>query len=102
MREWPIVRFWYTQKQGKTIEEIIDQDIDWFEWALKEFQNVTPSQANHYHKVTGKKIPQKFIQDVEPYLWQKGDRDGLYMDLCRTQDLEGTLRKWRGEQLSLF
>ena len=102
MREWPIVEFWYTRKKGKTIEEIIDTDVDWLNWAIKEFQNLTPKQAQYYEARTKKKINPKYIQDVEPYEWLPGDPDGLYMDLCENQNLEYTLRKWRGEQLKLF
>lgn len=102
MREWPIVKFWYTRKKGKTIEEIIDTDPDWLIWAIKEFQNLTPKQAKYYELKTKKKLNPKYIQDVEPYEWKSGDSDELYMDLCETQNLEYTLRKWRGEQLNLF
>ena len=102
MREWPIDKFWYTQKKGKTIEEIIDTDIDWLNWAIKEFQNLIPKQAKYYELKTKKKLNPKYIQDVEPYSWQPGDPEGLYMDLCENQNLEYTLRKWRGEQLNLF
>lgn len=102
IREWPIVRFWYTQKNGKTIEEIIDTDPDWLWWAIREFQNLTPKQAEYYQLRTGKKLSPHYIQDVTPYEYQSGDPGGLYMDLCRSQNLEYTLRKWRGEQLSIF
>lgn len=102
MREWPIVRWWYTKKKGLTIEETIDKDLDWFCWAVKTFQNVTPTQAEYFYKKTGKKINAKFIQDVEPYEYKPGDPEQLYMELCDTQDLTGTLRKYRGEQLTIF
>lgn len=102
MREWPIVRWWYTKKKGLTIEETIDKDLDWFCWAVKTFQNVTPQQAEYFEKKTGKKINAKFIQDVEPYEYKTGDPEQLYMELCDTQDLTGTLRKYRGEQLTMF
>ena len=102
MREWPIVKFWYTKKNGKTIEEIIDTDPQWLCWAIKEFQNLTPKQAEYFFKRTGKRLKQTYIQNVEPYLYQKGDPEGLYMDLCENQNLEYTLRKWRGEQLNIF
>ena len=101
--EWPIVFFWYTKHKGKTIEELIDKDVHFFEWAVSQFQNVTPSQASYYHKVTGRKVPKEAIQDVEPYEWKEGDpEESLYMKICKTQDLHGTLRKYRGEQLSMF
>lgn len=102
MREWPIVRWWYTKKKGLTIEETIDKDLEWFCWVVKTFQNVTPSQAEYFYKKTGKKINAKFVQDVEPYEYKPGDPEQLYMELCDTQDLTGTLRKYRGEQLTIF
>ena len=102
MREWPIVRWWYIRIKGLTIEETIDKDLSWFYWAVKEFQNVTPSQAKYFEKKTGKKLPARYIQDVEPYEWQPGDSEELYMELCECQDLTKTLRKYRGEQLSMF
>jgi len=101
--EWPIVRFWYTRYKGCTIEELIDKHLDFFLWAVSTFQNVTPSQAEYYYKKTGQRLNPAVIQDVEPYEWQKGDpEEDLYMEICRTQDLHGTLHKYRGEQLSLF
>ena len=102
MREWPIKFWWYTRKNGLTIEETIDKDLDWFCWAVKEFQNVTPKQAEYFKLKTGKAINPKYIQDVEPYEYKPGDPEQLYMELCETQDLTGTLRKYRGEQLSMF
>lgn len=100
--EWPIEFFWYTKKKGMTIEEVIDKDLDWFIWAVCTFQNVTPKQAEYFYKKTGHKLNQKLIQDVTPYKWQKGDTEEMYIEICNTQDLEGTLLKWRGEQLSIF
>lgn len=100
--EWPIVKFWYTKKKGQTIEQIIDTDLDWFLWAVTTFQNVTPSQAEYFKKKTGKSLNPILIQDVEPYEYQKGDTEEMYMDICRSQDLHGTIRKYKGEQLSLF
>lgn len=100
--EWPIVRWWYTKKKGLTIEETIDRDVEWFLWAVAEFQNVTPSQAEYFFKKTGQKLNPALIQDVEPYEWMSGDPEGLYMELCETQNLEATLTKYRGKQLELF
>lgn len=101
--EYPIVRFWYTKHAGHTIERIIDTDESFFEWAVRTFQDVTPAQAEYYHRRIGKEVPKVCIRDVEPYEWIKGDPElDLYMELCKTGDLKGVLRKWRGEQLSLF
>lgn len=100
--EWPITKFWYTKKKGQTIEHIIDADPSFFEWAIKTFQNVTPTQAAYYKNRTGRSLNPRVIQDVEPYEWRPGDPDELYMELCETQDLRGTLRKYRGEMNSLF
>ena len=85
-----------------TIEESIDADVEWVCWAIKNFQNVTPVQARYLEQKTGRKLNPIYIQDVEPYEWKPGDSEELYMEICRTQDLVGTLRKYRGEQLSLF
>ena len=65
-------------------------------------QNVTPKQAEYFYQKTGKKLNPKLIQDVEPYEWVRGDTEEMYMEICNTQDLHGTIRKWRGEQGSLF
>lgn len=101
--EWPIVRFWYTRKEGQTIESIIDTDITFFEWAVSNFQNVTPSQARYYTNRTCRVVPNEAIQDVEPYEWLKGDDERLYISICDTQDIQGSIYKFRGaEQLSLF
>ena len=93
--EWPIKFWWYTKKKGMTME-------DWFLWAVCTFQNVTPEQAEYFKKRTGKTLNSRLIQDVEPYEYKTGDTEEMYMEICRTQDLHGTLRKWRGEQLNLF
>lgn len=100
--EWPIKFWWYTKKKGMTMEEVIDKDLDWFLWAVCTFQNVTPEQAEYFKKRTGKTLNSRLIQDVEPYEYKTGDTEEMYMEICRTQDLHGTLRKWRGEQLNLF
>lgn len=101
--EWPIVSFWYTRKEGQTIEQIIDTDVTFFEWAVSNFQNVTPKQAAYYTEKTGRVVPAQAIQDVEPYEWRKGDPEKLYMELCETQNLKDCLYRYRGaEQLDLF
>lgn len=100
--EYPIVRFWYTKQSGRTIEEIIDREPSFIEWAVSTFQNLTPSQAQYFKKITGKDIPGEAIQDVTPYEHQEGDTEQLYIDLCTTQDLDKTLQKYRGVQLNLF
>lgn len=101
--EWPIVRYWYTRYKGLTIEQIIDKNVDYFRWLVATFQNVTPKQAEYYFQKTGRRLNPKVIQDVEPYEWQPGDpEETLYAEICETQDLQGTLRKYRGEQLNLF
>ena len=100
--EWPIVRWWYTKKKGQTIEETIDNDLDWFLWAVTEFQNVTPHQAEYFHKKTGMRLNPIVIQNVEPYNYEPGDPEPLYMDICTSQNLESVLLKYRGKQLDLF
>ena len=95
MREYPIKKLWYTRYSGHTIEQLIDKNPGYFVWMVTSFQNVTPAQAKYFTRKTGKVLNKMFIQDVEPYEWQKGDPDGLYMELCDTQDLKGTLEKYR-------
>lgn len=101
-REYPIVRLWYTKCKGKTIEEIIDHNLSFFEWMLNTFQDITPSQANYYERATGKKVKKEYIRDVIPYNYEKGDSDKLYMELCKTYNLEDTLKRYRSNQLNLF
>lgn len=101
-REYPITTLWYTRKKGMSIEEVIDKDPDWMMWAIRSFQNLTPKQAEYFKKRTGVTINPKFIQDVEPYEWMKGDSDKLYAELCENNDLNFTLKKYRGEQLKMF
>lgn len=101
-REYPIVRFWYTKHAGKTIEEIIDKDLDFFLWTVSSFQNVTPQQAKYFEKKTGKILNPRVIVDVEPYEYIKGDPEEMYTELCKTQDLRGVILKYRGIQTSLF
>lgn len=101
-REYPIVKFWYTKHAGHTIEEIIDKDLDFFLWSVSSFQNVTPAQAKYFEKKTGKILNEHVIQDVEPYEYVKGDPEEMYMELCRTNDLQEAIMKYRGVQTSLF
>lgn len=101
--EWPIVKFWYTQHAGRTIEEIIDKSPSFLEWAIKNFQNVTPRQAEYFTRRTGKIIPQEAIQDVTPYEYISSDPPELYEELCKPGAvLEKVLQKYRGVQLNLF
>lgn len=93
--EYPIAFFWYTKYKGKTIEWIIDHDPEYLCWCIKTFQDITPAQAQYFKNRWHKEIRSEFIQDVKPYEWQKGDSDNLYMELCETRDLEGTLKKYR-------
>lgn len=103
--EWPITKWWYTRNKGLTIEQTIDKDLNWFLWAVTAFQNVTPAQADYFYRKTGHHLDPKVIQNVEPYEWKKGDPDELYMEICKTQNLNNSncsLRIYRGEQLELF
>lgn len=101
--EYPIKKFWYTKHAGRTIEEIIDRDVTFFEWAVRIFQDITPDQASYYFKKTGKKVPIECIKPVIPYVWETGDPEQLYGELCKTGDLEAVLFKYRnGNQLELF
>ena len=101
--EYPIEKFWYTKHNGHSIEYIIDHDITFFEWAVRIFQDVTPTQAEYYYKKTGRKIPRACIKAVPPYVWETGDPERLYMELCESGDLDKILFKYRkGNQLDLF
>ena len=101
--EYPIVFYWYTKRQGRTIEWIIDNDPGFFEWVVRTFQDVTPSQAQYYKQKTGKTVPKECIQNVEPYDRKPGDPEGLYPELCKTRNLQATLFKYRqGCQMGLF
>lgn len=100
--EWPVTMMWYTKKKGQDIENIIDSDPDFFMWMVETFQNVTPQQANYFKRKYAVVVPEKFIQDVEPYTWEEEDPDRIYMEICDTQDLHSVLKKYRSAQLSLF
>jgi hypothetical protein len=101
--EYPIVRFWYTKQAGFSVEEIIDREPSFIEWAISTFQNVTPQQASYFKKKTGKLIPDECIQDVKPYEHLSSDPDSLYEELCESgKTLDETLHKYRGVQLNLF
>lgn len=101
--EYPISKFWYTKQAGRTIEEIIDREPSFIEWAVSTFQNLTPSQALYFEKRTNKVIPEECIQDVQPYDYQEGDPIDLYIELCDSnKSLNEVLHKYRGIQLNLF
>ena len=101
--EYPIAYYWYTKHNGHTIEYIIDHDLTFFEWCVRTFQDITPSQAEYYKKKTGLEVPKECIQYATPYHHEPGDPEGMYPDLCTTRDLEAMIFKWReGSQLDLF
>lgn len=91
--EYPISFIWYTKHAGKTIEWIMDHDPSYFVWMLKTFQDVTPPQADHFYSRYKKRIPKQYIQDVEPYTYQKGDPEEMYMELCTNRDLKPLMEK---------
>lgn len=98
VREYPIVRFWYGKgARFKTIEELMDEDPDWFLWALEKFQNVTVEQAHHFKEKYGMNIPPRLVENVPPYEHVKGDPESLYMELCQfpRPNLEEVLTKYR-------
>lgn len=98
VREYPIVRFWYSKAaRFKSIEELMDNDPDYFLWALGAFQNITVDQANHFEEKYGLKIPPKFVEDVPPYEHMKGDPVELYQELCDfpRPSLDEVLTKYR-------
>lgn len=75
----------------------MDQDIDYFIWAVNKFQNITVSQAQHFKDTYGLDFPSKYIEDVPPYEHKKGDPEELYMELCNSPrpDLNQVLAKYR-------
>lgn len=102
--EYPIVRLWYTKREGWTIEELIRNDITFFEWLVSNFQDVTPAQAQFYKRLTKKELPSEVIKDVTPYEWKNGDPECLYSEVCRSGDLDSSILKHRpgSSQLSIF
>ena len=102
-REYPIARWWYTSQRGKTIEETIDTNVNFFLWAVRTFQDVTPAQAEYFHRRYPKmEIPRRWIRNVTPYEHSPGDPDILYHDLCWSNDLDREIRKYRGISGTLF
>jgi len=101
--EYPIIKFWYTKHAGKTIEQLIDLDLPFFEWVVSTFQDVTPDQASYYFRRTGRGIPAECIQRKPPYDPLPEDPEGLYEELCEVRDLDAILFKYRqNSQLNLF
>ena len=105
-REWPVTMMWYTKHAGQTIERIIDTDLPYFEWMVRTFLMVTPDQAEYYKHVTGNDIPKDYVMNVEPYSWQKGDPEDLYIDICRHGNIDFWLEQYRkpknNKQIELF
>lgn len=101
-REYPIVRWWYTSQRGKTIEETMKTNVNFFLWAMRTFQDITPSQARYFKGLYGREIPERYIRDVQPYEYVKGDPESLYCELCGSGDLDGVLRKYRVDEGLLF
>lgn len=104
IHEYPIVRLWYTKHEGRTIEELIEKDVTFFEWIVSNFQDVTPAQAQFYKRLTKKELPSEVIKDVTPYEWKNGDPECLYSEICRSGDLDSSILKLRpgSSQLSIF
>ena len=102
-REYTITKWWYTSQRGKTIEETIDTNLPFFLWAVKTFQDVTPSQAKYFaDKYPGHRIPEQWIRDVTPYDHVKNDPEVMYHDLCWSNNLELEISRYRGIEETLF
>lgn len=103
MREFPIKKFWYGKGAAyKDIEELIEKNSKWFIWAVGSFQDLTPSQAEHFYKVYGMRLPNELIcsqellneiNNGEPYEHKKGDSEEVYKNLCRAY-ADKTGQKW--------
>lgn len=103
MREFPIKKFWYGKGAAyKSIEELIEKRPGWFIWAVETFQDVSPSQAEHFREIYGMELPNEVITSQEvldslnggsPYEYKKGDTEEVYKDLCRKY-AEVTHQEW--------
>ena len=66
MREFPIKKFWYGKGAAyRDIEELMEKNSKWFIWAVGSFQDLTPSQAEHFYEVYGMRLPNELICSQE-------------------------------------
>lgn len=85
MREYPVTRLWYGKgAQYSSIEELIEQNKDYFLWCVTKFQDVTQEQAEHFFRWWGEYLQEDYIapEGVTPYSHSKGDAEDFYMKLC--------------------
>ena len=103
MREFPIQKFWYGKGAAcKDMEELIEKNVNWFIWAVENFQDVTPKQAQHFKEVWKMDLPrqvitsQKLLDEINnglPYEHKKKDTEDVYKELCRKY-ADATKQKW--------
>ena len=66
-RKGPYQKYPIGKYQGIPVEEIIRKDPRYFMWTVKEWLNVSPSQAFLFEEVTeGGEIPRKYISEENP------------------------------------
>lgn len=63
-RKGPFIRFPHGKYQGRKVEDIIVQDPHYFMWAVKEWLDVSPTQALIFELHTGGgEIPSQYIKE---------------------------------------
>lgn len=81
--EWPVTRMWYGKMAGHTIEDIIENNVSYFIWMVKAFQDVTVKQAKFFRKKWEMDLPEEVIKDVVPYTYSRKAPEKEYERLCQ-------------------
>lgn len=80
--EWPVTKMWYGKMAGHTIEDIIENNVSYFIWMVKAFQDVTVKQAKFFRDKWGMDLPEEVIKDVPPYTYSRKAPEKEYESLC--------------------
>lgn len=80
--EWPVTKMWYGKMAGHTIEDIIENNVSYFIWMVKAFQDVTVKQAKFFRDKWEMDLPEEVIKDVIPYTYSRKAPEKEYERLC--------------------
>lgn len=81
--EWPVTKMWYGKMAGHTIEDIIENNVSYFIWMVKAFQDVTVKQAKFFRDKWEMDLPEEVIKDVPPYTYSRKAPEKEYEMLCK-------------------
>lgn len=65
-RKGPWKTFPFGKYKGRSVLDIIDEDLQYVMFTVKQFLNLSPRQAEYFYNKTGVDIPEEFIVEDSP------------------------------------